>query len=135
MNAKISWSMLMSLLSILSVPSHAERISRNNTWEPEHNGTVTGWVLHRCVRVIDEDGRAVMRMPIPHETFAKLAQRIPLEDPSILALRVSATVRAWNPDPAQDASAKAGPNLRIYYHQDSTGWSFKEVLWPRGREG
>lgn len=127
---------LVSLLCVLSVNSNAEVISRNNEWVPSRNGEVPGWLLHRCVRVVDKEGRAVMRMPIPHDTsFAKLAQRIALKDPSILALRVSATVRAWNPDPAQDASRKPGPNLRIYYHQAGTDWSFKEVLWPAGREG
>ncbi|HMP76091.1 MAG TPA: sugar-binding protein [Kiritimatiellia bacterium] len=109
---------------------------RNPGWMTSPRGEVEGWMLHWCRRTIDDEGRTVIHLPDPSGVpFAKLSQRIPIDDPAILALTVTATVRARPPDAAQESPLESAPSLCIYYHGANTGWSYKEVLWPAGRAG
>lgn len=126
---------LLSILSLLSVKADENVLSRNPEWATEANAVVSGWILHDCQR-LEEDGKAFIRMPHPHDSpFAKLSQRIALEDPDITALRVTATVRTRGIDSGQQPTEKSSARLRLYYHRQDSAWSFNEVLWPEGLEG
>ena len=127
---------VMALLPLLSSVSDAQLAIRNPTWNATPKGEVHDWTLHWCSRHTDVDGRTVIRLPDPESVpFAKLSQRIRMDDPAILSLTVTATVRARTPDAAQERPPESAPSLCIYYHRAETGWSFKEVLWPGGRAG
>jgi len=133
MSAKIV--LIFCMLSLSPVRAVESVISGNPDWATEARGGVAGWVLHDCRRM-DEGGRVFIRLPDPADSsFAKLSRRIALEDAGITAVRVTAKVRARPNGSGMKPPAEPAPTLRIYYHTAQTGWSFREVLWPIGREG
>ncbi|WOO43667.1 hypothetical protein [Rubellicoccus peritrichatus] len=98
------------------------------------NDQLTGWHEHNSTTLSGTNGNAFAIIPDAEpEKFAKLFQRVSIDDVRAKAIRVSARLKTIPISGAESNASK--PLLRIYYYPTSSDWAFKDVIWPERGKG